>query len=161
MAPRTNPTSLGNMGERIVADELRKRGFGIHRLGPRVRDWDLIAEKDGHKHKVQVKTIGSGSWQCGDATKYVKINLVDEKQWVTGKQPLSDPDGIYVFVNLEGHRTFYLTTAHEVQALVYSEYKANLRRHHHRRPRNPYSFHHASKMEKFFGWKDNWAILAK
>lgn len=161
MATRTNPTSLGDKGERIVANELRERGFRVHHLGPRARDWDLVAEKNGIKHKVQVKTIGSGSWQCSDATKYIKINLIDEKQWVTGKKILSDPDGIYIFKNLERRRTFYPATAREVQDLVLSEYKANLRRHHRRRPRNPYSFHHGTTMPKLAVWKNNWKILAK
>jgi hypothetical protein len=161
VATRMNPISLGDTGERIVANELRQRGFRVHHLGPRAHDWDLVAEKDGRKHKIQVKTIGSGSWQCGVATKYIKINLIDEKQWVTGKQPLSDPDGIYIFMNLEGQRTFYLTTAREVQDLVFSEYKANLRRHHRRRPKNPYSFHHGTTMAKLVRWKNNWRILSK
>jgi len=161
MAKRTNNISLGDQGEKLVANELRQRGFRVHRLGPRAHDWDLIAEKDGYKHKVQVKTIGSGSWQCGTATKYIKINLIDEEQWVTGKQLLSDPDGIYIFVNLEGKKTFYLTTACKVQDLVFSEYKANLRRHHRRRPRNPYSFHHGTSMNALRPWKGNWKVLVR
>jgi hypothetical protein len=161
LAVRTNCISLGDRGESLVASELQRRGFQVRRLGPRAHDWDLIAEKHGYKRNVQVKTIGSGSWQCGNATKYIKIDLINEIQSVRAKQPLADPDGIYVFVNLQGARTFYLTTARDIQDLVYSEYRTNLKKHHGRRPRNPYSFHHASGMDKLSRWKDNWRILSK
>jgi len=135
------PPSVGDRGERIAALELKRRGYRIQHLGPRARDWDLIAEKGGRKLKIQVKTIGSGSWQCGSATKYIKINLIDERQQGTGKQKLSDSKGIYIFVNLENKTTFYLMSANEVQQLVYTGYKANLKRHKNRRPRNPSTFH--------------------
>lgn len=161
MNARSIQAPVGDRGERMVALELKRRGYRTQYLGPRAHDWDLIAEKDNRKLKIQVKTIGSGSWQCGSATKYIKINLKDEIQEVTGKQILSDPRGIFVFVNLEEERTFYLMSASEVQHLVYIGYKANLRRHNNRRPRNPYTFHHGVSMWQLRKWKDNWEILNK
>jgi hypothetical protein len=158
---RSTLSPLGDRGERLAASALRHRGFRVRHLGPRAHDWDLIAEKEGRKLKIQVKTIGSGSWQCGSATKYIKINLIDERQEVTGRQVLSDPEGVYIFVSLEGQKTFYLMRLREVQHLVYIGYKTNLRRHDYKRPKNRYTFHHAVSMMALNRWKDNWEILSK
>ena len=150
---------LGDRGERLVGVELKRRKFRVRHLGARAPDWDLVAEKGGKKFNIQVKTIGKGSWQCGSATKFIKINLVDEIQQVTGKQVLRDPNGIYIFINLEKKRTYYLMGVGEVQHLVFLGYKANLRRHKNRRPKNPYTFHHAISMKQLRKWKENWAIF--
>ena len=48
----------GNIGEEIAATELGERGWAVSRPMANQPNYDLIAEKDGQRKLVQVKTSG-------------------------------------------------------------------------------------------------------
>jgi len=148
---------VGERGEELVAEELRKREFEVRNLG-KARYYDLIAKKGNKETWVQVKTVKSGDFQL-QAIKFLKIDIIDGKQAVKGKQPPIDQESVWVFVKLAEPNEFYLLRKGEVQDFVFRRYSFDLEKIGGERPKNRYSFHHAIAVRDLKEWKDNWKIL--
>jgi len=152
-------------GEYLVAGELCRRGYLAATFSGNVRDYDIIALSEGGKaFTVQVKTILGGAFQVGDARRFIEIPQVGEDglQRVNGLVDLRD-DSVWVFVYLAGQEppAYFVTTARDVQQLVFDGYKWNLERHGWRRPRNPYTTHHALSIADLERYRDNWGLIER
>ena len=150
-------------GEYLVAGELCRRGYLAATFSGNVRDYDIIAmSEDGKAFTVQVKTILGGAFQVGDARRFIKIPPVGEDglQRVDGLAELRD-NSIWVFVCLDGQEppAYFVTTAKDVQQIVFGGYSWNLKRHGGRRPRNPHSTHHALSIADLDPYRDNWDLI--
>lgn len=152
-------------GEYLVAGELCRRGYLAATFSGNVRDYDIVAMSEGRKaFTVQVKTILGGAFQVGDARRFIEIPQVGEDglQRVNGLVDLRD-DSVWVFVYLAGQEppAYFVTTARDVQQLVFDGYKWNLERHGWRRPRNPYTTHHALSIADLERYRDNWGLIER
>ena len=152
-------------GEYLVAGELCRRGYLAATFSGNVRDYDIVAmSEDGRAFTVQVKTILGGGFQIGDARRFIQIPAVaaDGKQQVDGLVDLRD-ESIWVFVYLDGINApaYFVTTAKDVQLLIFEGYRWNLEKHGWRRPRNPQSTHHALSIGDLEKYRDNWALIGK
>lgn len=152
-------------GEYLVAGELCRRGYLAATFSGNVRDYDIVAMSEGRKaFTVQVKTILGGAFQVGDARRFIEIPEVgdDGLQRVNGLVDLRD-DSVWVFVYLAGQEppAYFVTTARDVQQLVFDGYKWNLDRHGGRRPRNPHTTHHALSIADLERYRDNWGLIER
>jgi hypothetical protein len=152
--------SIGEKGETAVARELKRRGFEVRRLGL-AHEYDLAAKKNGREIKIQVKTIHAGDFQSS-AIKFLKIDIVDGKQSVKGKQNLPNPRTVWIFVDIiQDKYKFYLLYKKDVQNAIFKRYTKALRETKipGRRPKNPYSFHCTIKIGDLKKWENKWSIL--
>lgn len=152
-------------GEYLVAGELCRRGYLAATFSGNVRDYDIIAmSEEGKAFTVQVKTILGGSFQVGDARRFILIPPVgaDGLQRIDGLADLRD-DSIWVFVLLAGQEpaAYFVTTATDVQKIVFDGYRWNLERHGWRRPRNPHTTHHALSVSDLEPYRDNWGLIQR
>jgi hypothetical protein len=152
-------------GEYLVAGELCRRGYLAATFSGNVRDYDIIGmSEDGRAFTVQVKTILGGAFQIGDARRFLRIPPVgtDGRQLIDGLVDLRD-ESIWVFVHLSGvnQPAYFVTTAREVQSLIFQGYRANLEKHGWQRPRNPHTTHHALSLAELEKYRDNWGLISE
>ena len=75
---------IGDIGERTAAEYLKRRGFRIrgHNIGRKTGELDIVAERDGTLHAVEVKTMLCGDFpeESGDRDEYdPAMNLHEAK----------------------------------------------------------------------------------
>jgi len=124
---------------------------------------DLTIESAEGRVNVQVKSKRSGGdWQ-GNARDWMEFEeRNDYCQYVKCKVPLSDPDTVFVYVELGTRQEpdkFYVLTKAQVQDLVYIGYKRFIESHDHKRPRNPRSYHFALGTKELEQYRDNWNMI--
>ncbi len=152
-------------GEYLVAGELCRRGYLAATFSGNVRDYDIVAmSEDGKAFTVQVKTIVRGDYQVSDARRFLLIPPVgpDGKQQIDGLVELRDKS-FWIFVHLDRANppVYFITTAEDVQLLVFRGYEANLEKHGWRKPRNPLSTHHALSIEGLEEYRGNWGLISE
>ncbi len=149
------------VGEYLVSAELCRRGLISTTFTGNVPDFDILAVDEKHKTiPIQVKTIQGASWQL-NAEKFIKIDIVDGVQTVTGKTKPAYPNLIYVMVRLrgQGKDEFYIMKFRDLQNIIFKHYKKNLEAHGGRRPKNPDSTHTAIWPESLERFRDNWQLI--
>lgn len=144
------------IGEHLVAAELRRQGFVATPFAGNVPLFDLLAaDLAGRAFSVQVKTSRGGVWQL-QADKFINIDIVEGKQRVTGLVPLTNPDVIWVFVMLhDAAADYYVCTLAQVQKIVREDYKDRIR------PKNAQSTHCTISPARLAAlhYRDNWDLL--
>jgi hypothetical protein len=151
----------GQIGEALVVAEMGRRDIVATALAGNVPDIDLLAYKDGKTVAVQVKSWRNGAVSF-DATRYLKISIVDEIQTVTGIDESLDPDLIFVFVLISselGTDRFFLLTQRNLQLLIEQGYTSFLSKHGGKRPRNTHTTHNSVTLEQLTPFEGNWALI--
>ena len=124
---------------------------------------DLIIESGEDCVNVQVKSKRSGGCWHGDARDWMDFEQRNDKcQCVKRKVPLSDPDTVYVFVELgtsQEQDKFYVLTKAQVQDLRCVGYTQFLEKHNCIRPRNPGSYHSGLGTKELEQYRDNWNLI--
>ena len=88
------------IGEHLIAAKLGRLGYIATPFAGNVPDFDLlIADEKGYSIPVQVKAINGGSWQF-NISKFLDVEIIDDIQYVRGKQKLGNPNLVCVFVQL-------------------------------------------------------------
>lgn len=154
------------IGEYLVAVELGRRGYISTTFTQNVPDFDILAIDRSLKRKIplQVKTIHKGGGWQSTATQWMNIEFDGEYQKISGKTKISNPNLIYVLVELGqnyGEDKFYLLRKKQFQQLLYKSHKTWLEQHGGKRPRKPHSLHLGIDSSKLTKYKDNWEILEK
>lgn len=149
----------GQIGESLVVAEHGKRGIIATAFAGNVPEIDILAYKGGNTVAIQVKTWRSGN-ESLRADRYLIINQNGEKQKVLGIKKNLEKNLIYVFVNLssDGDK-FYILNQKDLAKNILKKYKAFLKKHNYRRPRNPETKHHAVRAEDLKEHEANWSLI--
>jgi len=145
------------IGEHLVAAKLGRLGYIATPFTGNVPDFDLlIADGQGCSIPIQVKAINGGSWQF-NISKFLEIEIIDDVQYVRGKQKLVNPNLICIFVQLAADEKddFFIFQLKDLQEYFSKSYKGG------RRTKNPLSLHCPiipKDPEKF---RDNWSLIDK
>jgi hypothetical protein len=151
------------IGEYAACTELARLGYITSPFAGNVPEFDIVAS-DAKLRAIHIQVKATRSqWQFS-AEKYIKVQINDEDgtQKVTGKVKLSTPGLIHVMVRVgedRGKDKFYLLTHRELQNLIYSGYKKNLKKHKGRRPKKPKSTHHSLSTDELYPYQNNWKLL--
>jgi hypothetical protein len=144
----------GQIGEYLVAVELGRRGYISTTFTQNIPDFDILAIDETLKRTIplQVKTIRKGGGWQSVATEWMDIEFKGKSQIVTGKVKLTNPDLIYVLVELGeryGQDRFFLLRKRKLQQLYFRSYVNGLKKHGGKRARNYRSLHCALNANKF------------
>lgn len=145
------------IGEHLIAAKLGRLGYIATPFAGNVPEFDLlIADEKGHSIPVQVKAINGGSWQF-QITKFLDVEIVDDFQYVKGKQKLSNPNLVCIFVLLKNDEKddFFIFQLKDLQAFFAKNYKGG------RRTKNPKSLHCAILPKDLDEFRDNWSLIEK
>lgn len=145
------------IGEHLIAAKLGRLGYIATPFAGNVPEFDLlIADENGHSIPVQVKAINGGSWQF-QITKFLDIEIIDDIQYVRGKQKLSNPNLVCIFVLLaeDEKDEFFIFQLKDLQTYFSKSYKGG------RRAKNPKSLHCAILPKELTNFKDNWSLIEK
>jgi hypothetical protein len=153
------------IGEYLVAAELGRKGLIATTFTGNVPDFDILAtNKKFITIPIQVKTIWGprGAWQL-NAENFINIDI-DKKngfQKVIGKEGLSNPDLICIFVRLisQGDDEFYIFRLSDLQESIFEHYSQYLEKHGGKRPRNENSTHVSLTPENLKRFKGNWDLI--
>ena len=154
----------GQIGEYLVAVELGRRGYICTTFTQNVPDFDILAIDETLKRTIpiQVKTIRKGGGFQSRGTQWMEIEFEGDYQIVKGKTKITNPDLIYVLVELGdnyGEDKFYLLRKKQLQQLYFRNYKNWLKKHGGKKPRKPESLHCAIGARDLKKYEDNWGIL--
>ncbi|MCX6817293.1 MAG: hypothetical protein NTU57_00360 [Candidatus Aenigmarchaeota archaeon] len=151
--------NVGDYGEKMVRDILRRKGFNAKIKGKRTHGYDLAVKKNDKKTEVQVKTIQKGKLFQLTVTNFLKIDIIDGKQKVKGKNDIG-LDIPWVFVKkIKNGNEFFILSKSNVQDIVLRSYRAMLIKNKGFRPQNHYSFHCTIDADKLTKWKNNWKLI--
>jgi len=153
----------GQIGEALVVAELGRRGIVATAFAGNVPDIDLLAYKNDKTCALQVKAWRSGSVSF-NAAKYLKIDISDEIQTVTGLDESLDPDLIFIFCMIGaqlGEDRFFLLTQRELQHLIQQGYTSFLDKHGGKRPRNAQTTHNSVTLEQLAPFEDCWGLIER
>lgn len=145
------------IGEHLIAAKLGRLGYIATPFAGNVPDFDLlIADEEGHSIPVQVKAINGGSWQF-KISKFLNIEIVDKVQYVKGKQKLTNPNLVCIFVQLSDDERddFFIFHLKDLQGYFSKSYKGG------RRSKNPQSLHCAILPKDLEKFRDNWSLIEK
>jgi len=154
----------GQIGEYLVAVELGRRGYISTTFTQNVPDFDILAIDETLERTIplQVKTIRKGGGFQSTGTKWMKIEFDGDYQIVKGKTKITNPDLIYVLVELGenyGEDKFYSLRKKQLQQLYVRNYKNWLKKHGGKKPRKPKSLHSAIGAVDLRKYENNWGIL--
>jgi hypothetical protein len=127
-----------------------------------VPDYDIIASTENGKHiSVQVKTVTGSSWQFGNITRYVEIELREPVQKVGKTLPSPVDNLVYVFVLLReyGNDRFFICTWDELCEILATHHKEYLAKHDGVRPKQWKSLHAAIKTSHIEHFEDRWKLV--
>jgi hypothetical protein len=143
------------IGEHLIAAKLGRLGYIATPFAGNIPDFDLlIADEKGHSIPVQVKAINGGSWQF-HIRKFLDVEIVDDVQYIRGKQKLAHPDLVCIFVLLSEDEKdqCFLLRLQDLQEYFSKCYKGG------RRKKNPQSFHCAVLPKELEPFRDNWSLI--
>ncbi len=155
------------VGEYLVAAELCRRGLIATTFTGSVPDFDIVAVRPGgDRVLVQVKTIRGGSFQFADARVFLEIRQDGAVQIPGPDTAPPYPDLICVFVLLGGgdrdgvrDRLFILKWI-DLQRVVSTGYRANIKRLGGVRPRRHDSYHVGLKPSELAVYEDDWGTIS-
>ena len=145
------------IGEHLVAAKLGRLGYIATPFAGNVPDFDLlIADGHGCSIPIQVKSINGGSWQF-NISKFLQIEIIDDIQYVRGKQKLANPNLVCIFVQLAADEKddFFIFQLKDLQEYFSKSYKGG------RRTKNPQSLHSAIIPKDLERFRDNWSLIDK
>lgn len=152
------------VGEYLVCAELCRRGYIATSFTGNVPEFDILTiDKDNNMQRIQVKAISErGKWQF-DGQHFMDITFAGGKQIINGKQPLTYPDLICVFVRLValGQDEFYLFRLSELQDILFNGYRDWMDELKGKRPQNPESMHVTVTTAQLAKFRDNWDLLSQ
>ncbi len=157
MTTGRNTQLTRQIGEHLIVAKLGRLGYIATPFAGNVPEFDLlIADEAGHSIPVQVKAINGGAWQF-QITKFLIIDIIDDVQYVKGKQKLQNPNLICIFVLLKDNEQdeFFIFHLKDLQTYFLKNYKGG------RRTKNPMSLHCAILPKELKGFKDNWSLIEK
>jgi len=155
MATGRNTQLTRQIGEHLIVAKLGRRGYIATPFAGNVPDFDLlIADDEGHSIPVQVKAINGGSWQF-HISKFLKIEILDDVQYVKGEQQLSNPNLVCIFVLLSDDEKddFFIFCLRDLQIYFSKSYKGG------RRKKNPQSLHCAILPKDLEQFRNNWSLI--
>ena len=154
------------VGEYLVAAELCRKGLIATTFTGNVPDYDIVAINDkGEDFLIQVKTIRGGSWQFGNMTMFVDVELDEKKkiQIVGRKKKPKYPNLVYVFVLLDrsGRDRFFILKAAELHQRMAADHRKVIKHFKGKRPRNWKSFHGGIKSHALAKYEDRWEVVTE
>ena len=152
------------VGEHLVAAKLGRLGLFATPFAGNVPEFDLVvANGAGLSTMVQVKAINGQSWQFGNASTFINIELIGNKQVVRGKKKTSNPKLVCIFVLLREIEAdeFYVFRLKDLQTVIEKQYTKNLKHHSGVRPKNPKSMHCAVWPKELAKYRDKWSLVSE
>ena len=150
------------VGEYLVAAELCRRGLIATTFTGNVPDYDIVAiSEGGERVLIQVKAIRGGSWQFSDARAFLRIKQEGKTQVPGRRMTPRYPDLICVFVLLDsyGKDRFFILKWVDLQKLIATGYRANIKRLGGTRPRRHDSYHAALSPSQLAKYEGRWETI--
>jgi len=157
MATGRNTQLTRQIGEHLIVAKLGRLGYIATPFAGNVPDFDLlIADENGHSIPVQVKAINGGSWQF-NISKFLDVEIIDDVQYIKGKQKLHNPNLVCVFVQLavDEKDDFFIFRLKDLQEYFSKSYKGG------RRSKNPQSLHCAILPKDLEKFRNDWSLIEK